>query len=237
MNPLASNYVAKDSFLHRLSPSSKLLLLILYAVALFSCTAPWQLIAFLVVITVTILSLALPLNNRISLGVATVLLIAIWYFEPVPALGQQLVVAIGKIVILNLMIGLFNMTTRPRDLLTLLPSAPNVRRYFGPILFTASTMITVAPTIERDIQRAIDAETLRRGSAPQIFSLSAWAAILVIVLSRVLRRAEALTTAILDRGYSPSIPMVFIKHWETRRQDVIVTLILSIPAAAILVAI
>lgn len=236
MNPLAANYVAKDSFLHRLSPASKLLLLILYAVALFNCTAPWQVVAFMAVITATILLLTLPFNLRISFCTVAILLLAIWYFEPASKLMQQLVLAIGKITTLNLMIALFNMTTRPRDLIALLASVKNVRQHFGSVLFTVSTMITVAPTIERDVQRAIDTETLRRGSAPRFFSLNAWAAILIILLSRVLKRAEALTTSILDRGYSPSSSVTFINHRNTRWQDVAVMLALSIPAIVILFA-
>jgi biotin transport system permease protein len=235
MNPLTSSYVARDSFLHRIHPGPKVLLLILYAGALFSCNKPWQVTAFLVVIALTTLLLGLPLKFRIGLGVAILLIIAVSFLEPVLLL-QQIVLAIGKVVALNLMISLFNMTTRTRDLVALLASVDNVRRYFGPLLFTVSTMITVTPTIERDIQRAIDTETLRRGTAPSFFSLNAWAAILVILLSRVLKRADALTAAILDRGFSLSSLVSFTNHWQSRWQDVPLTFLLALPAMAILFA-
>lgn len=234
MNPFASSYVAKDTFLHRLPPGLKLLLLAVYAVALFNGTTALQVLLFLFVIVSTVILLGLPLNNRISLGVTIAVLIVGWYFDQAPTVMQQIALAVGKVVALNLMIALFNMTTRTRDLLALLGSAQNIRRYFGPALFMVSTMITVTPTIERDIRRAIDAETLRRGS-PLRFSLSAWIAILVILLNRVMRRAEALTTAMMDRGYSPSSLVTLAPGWENHWQHVIITILLAVPAIVILI--
>lgn len=237
MNPLSATYVARDTFLHRLHPGVKVLLLIFYAVALFSCTAVWQVLAFLLLIALTTLLLGLPLKPRISLGSIVVMLIAVWYFEPLPTLLMQLALAIGKVMALNLMLALFNMTTRPRDLIAQLTSVKRTGQYLGPILFTISTIFAVTPTVERDIRKTIDVETLRRGAAPKAYSLSAWATILVILLSRVLRRAEALATAIADRGYSPSSPISFTNNWRIRWQDIAVALFLAIPAAVILLAI
>ena len=233
MNPLASSYVAADTFFHRLHPGVKFVLIVLYAVAIFSCRTPWQVLAFLAVIALVTLLLKLPLTMRISLGLAAAALAAVWYLQPAAGWLPQIVLAVGQVVALNCLIALFNMTTRPRDIVALLSASDVLRRNLGPTLFVVSAMITVTPTIERDIQRAIDTETLRRGAAPRFYSLAAWSAILVVLLSRVLRRAEALATAMVDRGYSPDAPQTMTNHWQNRWQDVAVALLLAAPAAAI----
>jgi len=87
--------------------------------------------------------------------------------------------------------------------------------------------------MQYDLQRAIDAETLRRGKRLKFYSLNSWVTVLTTVLVRSLSRAERLADTVLDRGLVLSEAPVPSDAQPLLVKDIILTLIAILPGVLV----
>lgn len=195
-------YISGETPVHRLHIGAKLFLLLVFAVLVFSTTSILALALYLVVFIAITLGFGLPVRSygllvvaiglsllAILTGISTIYVIAL---------------AVAKFAIMSILLGLFTMTTPYRSIIQLLSASTPFIKEINTIVYITNTTITVMPSIQYELQRAIDAETIRRNSPVRFYSFGSWITILTVLIARMMIRAERFTDAVLDRGYIPS---------------------------------
>jgi energy-coupling factor transporter transmembrane protein EcfT len=149
-------------------------------------------------------------------------------------MGVHLIVALGKVVALTMTLALFSMTTRLNEIVLLIKPSNSMGTSLQSIIYIVNTTLAVLPSIQFDLQRAIDAETIRRGRTVKLYSLGAWVTILTVVLVRALTRAERLAEAVIDRGYLPSKGITTLAPQPLHWRDVVLLILSITPGLVIL---
>ena len=221
LQPAIPFYVPRETPLHHLHVTGKLLLFLLYAIIIFMATT-WQTAAtFLAMLAGFTCLLRLPLRSKPALVLAFVLLAAAALTHENLIFGLAL--AVGKILSLVLLLGLFSMTTRVSVILqTLLPSGA-LGAFVRAVVYIINTTLAVFPSLQYDLQRVIDAETLRRGVKVSFYSIGSWMSILTVVFVRVMLRAERFTDTVVDRGFIPSQGLQPLLQQSFGSRDLILT--------------
>jgi energy-coupling factor transporter transmembrane protein EcfT len=144
--------------------------------------------------------------------------------------------AAGKVFCLSLIVALFTMTTKLSSILPLLLQSNAVQSRLYPLVYIVNTILAVLPSIQYDLQRAIDSETVRRGQKVNVYSLGSWFTILIVILVRVLNRAERFTDTVLDRGYLPSQGSYALINHSLKWGDILLTVLVVVPGLLIWIA-
>ena len=132
-----------------------------------------------------------------------------------------------------MVVTLFTMTTRLNSILQILHARNKDLQAFYQLAYIINTTFAVAPSIQYDLQHAIDTETIRRGKKIGLFSLDSWIAIFTITLVRTLNRTERFTETIIDRGYVLSEGMSVISERSANIKDIFLTGLFMIPGIII----
>lgn len=201
--PLAF-YVPGNSSLHRLHIAAKFALVVLYVAIVFLIRTPVALIGLLVLVVITGLALRLRLRMPFVVGIAVVVLGLLQVTGVWETFGGRLVFGAVKILALTMLLQLFSMTTKLSQALEFLQPTGSLGTFLEPVLYIANTILVILPSIQYDMQRAVDAETIRRRTGVQFYSFGSWVTVLSVVLVRTLGRAERFTDTLLDRGYPSS---------------------------------
>ncbi|MBA3531033.1 MAG: energy-coupling factor transporter transmembrane protein EcfT [Ardenticatenales bacterium] len=196
-----TTYIEKSTIFHRLPLTTKLVVLIFYFLLIFLSNRPLTLLLLCFVIMIAFLIVRLPLKNH-TFSLFTILCLSAFVlpFPPLPGIG--LVVSLGKILCLVMVITLFMMTTKPQDLIQQVGISNKTPRVLHFFVYLITTTLAVLPAVQHDLQRALEAETLRRGGTIPFHAWSSWVTILVVLLARAVERAERLADIVIDRGYS-----------------------------------
>jgi energy-coupling factor transporter transmembrane protein EcfT len=228
-----SFYFPKISFLHRLHITGKLIILLFYAIVIFILDKPLATLLFYIVLVGFIILSRFPIRNRIMTGVIFCLLILVILTSSQQTILGRSVIAIGKVLCLFMVVALFTMTTRLNSILQLLDARERKFDTFYQVVYVINTTLAVAPSIQYDLQRAVDSETIRRGKRIRFYSLESWITILTITLVRTLNRTERFTDTVLDRGYMPSRGMHTLSERSVNKKDVLLTLSMIFPGLII----
>jgi len=199
-------YIPGKTPLHKLHIGVKLSLLLVYSIIIFSTSSLLALFLYLIIFV------GITIRSRLLIRSRVIHLLAILFiiFAYLTKNSTIIILALGisKIAILTLLLDLFSMTTPYRDIMQLLSSSAPFIREINSIIYVANTTITIMPSIQYELLRAIDAETIRRGSSVKLYSFDSWVTILIVLVARTMIRAERFTDAVLDRGYIPSQRLV-----------------------------
>jgi energy-coupling factor transporter transmembrane protein EcfT len=179
----------------------------------------------------------LPLRDPIIVGALVLILLGVGVTSTGQTIGGRLLLAAAKIVCLTMLVGLFSMTTKISAVIQFLRPSNSIASTLEPLAYMINTTLAVFPSIQYDLQRALDAETIRRGRRVRIYSVGSWATILTVVLVRALNRAERFTDTVLDRGYVPSRGLQYIGSHSFRWQDGLWALICIVPGLIIWIAV
>jgi energy-coupling factor transporter transmembrane protein EcfT len=199
----------------------------------FGNNKPAAILLFFLLLVGSILFLGLPLKNKIYSGILFLLLVWVSLPSAQPTNVGQFVLAIGKVTSMFMVVALFSMTTRLSSIIQLL-DPKNTKHYtLSQMVYVINTTLAIAPSIQYDLQRAIDSETIRRGKKIGIFSFDSWVSILTITLVRTLNRSERFTDTVLDRGFVPSQGMRALSERPLNKYDVILSFLLIAPALMI----
>jgi energy-coupling factor transporter transmembrane protein EcfT len=132
-----------------------------------------------------------------------------------------------------MIVALFTMTTEPSSILEFLLPSNIVQSRLFPLAYIINTILAVLPSIQYDLQRAIDSETMRRGQRVNFYSIGSWLTILTVILVRVLNRAERFTDTVIDRGYIPSRGLNPLISHSLKWRDVLLALFVVAPGVLI----
>jgi energy-coupling factor transporter transmembrane protein EcfT len=229
-------YIPRNSFLHRSHFAAKLFIALFYTTVVFTRRTPLALLGLCLVIAMTTLIFRLPLRNQTILLVTILLLFLGVLVTPNAKIAVRLIVALGKIVCLMMIVAQFSMTTKLQELLQFGKPSNFISTALQPVMYVANSILAVLPSIQYDLQRAIDAETIRRGTKVQLYSVGSWVTILTVVLVRGLMRAERFTDTVIDRGFSSSEGLMPLSHQTLQWQDVMLTLLSIAPGLTILIS-
>lgn len=231
---LIAFYVPKNTFLHRLQVAAKFLILFVYIASVIMVDSPRALLGISLLIVSATLILRLPLRNRTLVFMVITLLSLIVFLSPEMNVGARLVIAFGKIICLMLLLGLFTMTTKLNDILPSAASSSSVMPIFQPAIYLIGATLAALPSVQYDLQRAIDAESIRRGHKVRLYSPGGWITILTVTLTRTLTRAERWADTVTDRGYLLSSGLTPLYRQSFRFRDALLTALSVIPVLAIL---
>lgn len=226
-------YYPKATLLHRLHIAGKLIILSFYTIMIFSIDNPFATLSFYLLFVGFIMVIGLPLRNRIFTAVTLLLLVLVVISSSQDTMLGHFILAFGKVSCLFLLVALFTMTTRLNSILQLLDPRNKNLNVFYQLVYVINTTLAVSPSVQYDLQRAIDAETIRRGKKIGFFSLDSWVTILIITLVRSLNRTERFTDTVLDRGFMPSHKMRTLSEQPANRKDIILTLLMVSPGIII----
>jgi energy-coupling factor transporter transmembrane protein EcfT len=228
-----SFYIPRISFLHRLHITGKLIILLFYAIGIFILVKPLATLLFYIVLVGSIILLRFPVRNRIMTGVTFCLLVVIILTSSQQTILGRFVLAISKVLCLYMVIALFTMTTRLNSILQLLGVRERKFNTLYQLVYVINTTLAVAPSIQYDLQRAIDSETIRRGKRIGFISFESWLTILTITLVRILNRTERFTDTVLDRGFVPSQRMHTLSERPINKKDWLLTALMILPGMII----
>jgi energy-coupling factor transporter transmembrane protein EcfT len=203
-------YLPQKTLLHHLHLGVKLALVVAYAATIFGVANPWgQSIILFGLAAVTII-LKLPLTHWLPtlIGVMLPLLPAVFPILDTEPL-TSIMISYMRIVSFLLLLSLFTMTTRPMFVLQYLFRSKRLLPFIQPGLYILNTMLAVFPSLEYDLQRAVEAEKIRLGRAVRLFDLGSWMTVLIVTLTRALNRAERFADSVIDRGFSPHQEVTF----------------------------
>lgn len=208
---------------------AKFVTFVTYAIIVFSRQNLLSMLYLSLILVGVTLYLRLPLRTIGVIGVMIALLLVLVLTGSETTIGGRLLLAIAKVVCLTMMVRLFSMTTSLNAVLQFLrPSRISI-----PILESAaymlSTILAVFPSIQYDLRRAMDAETIRRGKRIGFHSMGSWVTIVTVVLVRTMNRAERFTDTVWDRGYVPSQGLTPIGERSLRWQDIFLALLYVTP--------
>lgn len=234
--PVFNAYVPGRSFLHRLPGLVKICLLLFYLITIFTSWQPVIILGFVLALTSVTLLLFLPLRGYILLFATLFLLLSnvLWPAENVILVWLGLIS--GKITCLFLLTRLFIMTTKPNEFLeTGLGESGRWRKAAQPAVYILNTTIAILPSVQHDLQKAIDAEIMRRGHRMKLYSLSSWLAVLTTLIVRGLLRAQRVTETVIDRGFNLATGMTSLQERQMKRVDAILLILTIIPAFLVMI--
>lgn len=223
-------YNAEQTFLHQQPLTLKLVLLIAYGVMIFSVSKPLPLLLLCLWLTIGTSLLKLPLRSRL-LVLLLIILLTLFTVTNTTGTFVEIVITIGKIVTLILLTSLFTMTTSSSDGLALLKPGHPLAIILHPLTYMMHTMFAVLPSVQYDLQRAIDAETLRRGGSSPLYSLLSWRTIISILLVRVSVRANRWVESVIERGFSFEQSFTPLTPQVWNGSTIIIFLLLLLPGA------
>ena len=227
---VSTAYIPGRSVLHRLHPTAKLVLLLVYTMLIAFRPTPIFLLGLELCLILVMWGMGLPIPHRwLGLVVAGLLVMAILSLPDAGWL-RQLVVGMGRVVCLLLLVSLFGMVTRANDLLPV-----GNRRWLYNIAFVVSLTTATLPGVQYDLQRAIDTETLRRRKAISPFNIGAWLGLLPRLIVRGLARADRLADAAFDRGFAPGRILTPLYRTHFGWADLAQTAVCLLPALSLLV--
>ena len=228
------SYVPGVSLLHRLPLGLKLFVLFSYIAFIFVSQSPLALLTLCFVILTALFVIRLPLRNKALIFFTILLLISALFASSKTAFGVRLIMGLGKLVCLMMVLTIFSMTSKANDILQLVkPDLTSSRLHW--VSYIINMTLAVLPSIQYDLQRAIDAETLRRGRKVRFYSLSCWVTILTVVLVRSISRAERLADTVINRGYSPSRGLTSLSEPSRGWTDVIRAVVCVVPGLLIVI--
>ena len=233
--PVIAFHFPKDTFLHRLHPAVKTPVLLACVALVLLSSRPITVLCLSIMLVSVTFFVGLPLRQWIIVLPSMLLLILVSLLMPAAAVWTRLIVAWGKVVCLVMIFGLFCMTTKTNDILPLGRPPGVIAQVAYPIAFILNMTLAALPSMQYDLQRASDAETVRRGSRPTWFSASSWTTVLTVVLVRSVTRAERVASTVIDRGYSPSKGLAPLQRRPMALGDVAVG-IASVVLAAFIVS-
>lgn len=226
-------YLVTDTWLHRMPLGTKLVTAATYAMLAFTATTLVALLSLCILIVVVTLLSGLPLPHRIFTLTVVLLLVIVVIARPDVGLVLNLIQGLARITILSTVVLLLTITTRFGQ--TLQPLQRSHSGFSGARVarFLLNMTLMVVPSMQYDLQRAIDAETLRRGKRLKFYSLNSWVTVLTTVLVRSLSRAERLADTVLDRGLVLSEAPVPSDAQPLLVKDIILTLIAILPGVLV----
>lgn len=214
-----SFYSPYQTWLHRLHPGVKLVLFMAYAVAIFSVNTLLGQACILAILTLALMQIRLE-PSKLSSAVFCFFLLILPAILPALTSLSSLAISIGKIASIFTLVSLFTLTTRPALMLQyLLKPRQAWLTYLQPGLYMFNTMLAVYPSLEYDLQRAIDAEKIRLGQTRVLLNLGSWMTILIVVLARTLTRAERFSDSVLDRGFSTEQVITVLQERSVSAKD------------------
>ena len=179
------------------------------------------------------LVLRLPLRGGVIIVEVVVLLFMVVAFSHLGTVLGRLILATGKILTVSLLVMLFSLTTQPKEILQFLKPSNPLFQTFQPIIYVISTILAVFPSIQYDLLRAVDSETIRMGKRVMFYQLTSWISILAVTLVRVLNRTERFTDTVIDRGYLSTEGLNMMTPRQTRLGDFLLLLVLIVPSAVL----
>jgi energy-coupling factor transporter transmembrane protein EcfT len=162
-------------------------------------------------------------------SVGIVVLFTLAASSHIDTIWGRLIIAAGKMVTISLLIMLFSLTTQPNEIFQLLKPSGLLFPAFQPTIYIFTTILAVFPSIQYDLLRAVDAETIRMGKRVMFYHFTSWLSILTVVLVRTLNRAERFTDTVIDRGYLPANGLRLLKSRRIRLVDFLILLVLVLP--------
>ena len=229
-------YIPADTWLHRLHIGAKLVVVAAYIGVTLTIRTPLALLCICLLAVLATLLLGLPLRQWVMVLVAMLLLGLEFIVGWETTLVARFVFGFGKVVCLSSIIDLFTMTTRTRQVLQHLQWSGSGLPGLGSALYLVNTTLAVVPSIQYDLQRARDAETLRRGTKLRFYSLNSWVTVLTIVLVRAMSRSERLANTVIDRGLFPSDGLVPLASPPMHWRDLFLAIVATVPAVILVVA-
>ncbi len=204
-----------------------------YTTILFSSQSPVALLLLFTLIIGVITFLRLPLRGRAITSLLVLLMLLVVFTSSEDQWYGHLALVASKIFCLSMIVALFTMTTKLSSILQLLLPSKAVQSRLYPLAYIINTILAVLPSIQYDLQRAIDSETVRRGQKVNFYSLGSWFTILTVILVRVLNRAERFTDTVIDRGYIPSQGLNPLISHSLKWRDVLLALFVVAPGVLI----
>lgn len=221
-------YYPGESAFHREHIAAKLLIFLWYALLILTSHQSLALLALILLLTGTTILMKVPLRAPLIIGVLVLLLAGLTATSTEQTIAGRLIVATSKLVSLTLLVSLFSMTTKVTAILQFLRSGSS-RTALEPVAYIINTMLAVFPSIQYDMQRAFEAETIRRGKRVGYFSIGSWGTVLTVVVVRTMERAERFTETVIDRGYAPSQGVHFGGQPRISKRDLLTAVVCMLP--------
>jgi energy-coupling factor transporter transmembrane protein EcfT len=228
-----SFYFPKATLLHQLHIVVKLIIFSFYTIMIFSIDNPIVTLSFYILLVGLFIVIGLPLRNKIFVGGSLLLLLLVVLSSSQETVIGHFILTLGKVACLFFVIALFTMTTRLNSILQLLVPRNKKLYIFSQLIYVINTTLAVAPSIQYDLQRAIDSETIRRGKKIGFFSFDSWVTIFSITLVRTLNRTERFTDTVIDRGFVPTEGIKTLSEHPINKKDVILTFFMISPGVII----
>jgi energy-coupling factor transporter transmembrane protein EcfT len=229
-------FIPRVTVLHKFHPVLKIVTLFFYGILILSNPNP-----FILNCTLLLLLILFPLF-RFPLQIGTVVLaillesvIFLVGYSHANNLWGQFSIAAGKMLAISFLITLFTLTTHPNEIFNLLRPSSYYFRMVQPVIYILLTILAVFPSIEYDLSRAIDAESLRLGKRIMFYHFSSWLSVLTVVVVRALNRAERFTDTVIDRGYTPAQGLILLESRRIRMIDFLVLLAFIVPGLFLMV--
>jgi biotin transport system permease protein len=194
-------YIDRDSSIHALAPSIKMLTLALSALALIAVD-DWRVLAAVLAAVLCLFAVARLPAREVVAQLRPVLFLALFFFAIHALLvsWQSGLVTVLRFTILVSLAVVITLTTRVSDMVDALESALQPLRFVGGNPAKISLMISLAirfvPLLV-DLVREIRAAQQARGLERSV------TAVAVPLIVKTLRMASVLTDAIEARGYDP----------------------------------
>jgi len=229
-------FIPRKTKLHFLGVVWKVLLVLLYAFAILVSNEAIPISLFITIFYLSLFALRLPIFQKWYVGfILLSILIIIFWEARIPAYLVSLFIVLGKIASLTLLLSLFSMTTRINDLMELFTIPGRISTFLNPLYYLVNTSLAVFPSVQYDLQRAIEAEEARRGRKVKFYSLVSLVNVTIILVVRTLNRSNRFTQTVIDRGYSLQTGLSSIQHRrDLNLRNVTLFFLSAIPAVAIL---
>jgi len=230
-------FIPRETKFHFLGVVWKLLLVLLYAFAILVSNGAIPISLYITLFSLSLITLRLPIFQKWYVGFVLLSMLTIIFWEVrIPAFFVSLFIVLGKIISLTLLLSLFSMTTRINDLLELFTFSGKISTFLNPLYYLLNTSLAVFPSVQYDLQRAIEAEEARRGRKVKFYSLVSLVNITIILVVRTLNRSSRFTQTVIDRGYSLETGLSSVQYREDfNLRNVSLFLLSAIPAVAIFV--
>jgi energy-coupling factor transporter transmembrane protein EcfT len=228
-------YIPINTKLHHLGVNSKLVLILFYSVLILANKNSLSILMLILIFSLTYTTQRLPFASKGYVGlIASLLLISVFFEQWLHIYFVSFIHVLGKVASITLILGLFSMTTRINDLLQLLSGSRIIKNHITPIFYLINTTLAVFPSVQYDIQRAIDAEEVRIGKKIKLYSLRSLINITIIIIVRIINRSNRFTQTIIDRGYSLQTGLSPIQESIALRwQDFLFIFVCLVPGIAI----
>lgn len=198
-------------------------------ILIFGNSSPLLLVCVLLLVAGLYLVFRLPLRFGMIISVGLMALFTLAAYTNIDTIWGRFIIAAGKMLTISLLVMLFSLTTQPNEIFQFLKLPGLLFRVVQPTIYIFTTILAVFPSIQYDLIRAVDAETIRMGKRVMFYHFTSWLSILTVVLVRTLNRAERFTDTVIDRGYIPANGLSLLKSRRVLLGDILLLLVLVLP--------